>query len=242
MRCRIINMTPVTIADQKAQEISAALIKLSVYMRREGLRKVFESLAFNLLGKVASRDIAGFQAIISEIESLTRFGKNLYEIEPVNAEIIIAEIGNLNAAMRQIAELPLPDSSRTTNISGIFGHDGQSLFSKSEESVPQKSVRKQVSKAQSRGEDKNKEVKDLQEESGKSAGENNDDQAIRQSAIVEKIRQSGNKAIQLKDIVAGFPSFSERTVRYDLQRLCNQGIIERIGQGGPATYYRIRVI
>ena len=60
---------------------------------------------------------------------------------------------------------------------------------------------------------------------------------IRQSAILEKIRQSGNKQSQLKDIIAAFPDISERTMRYDLQKLCFQGLIERIGNGGPGSYY-----
>ena len=33
---------------------------------------------------------------------------------------------------------------------------------------------------------------------------------------------------------------SERTLRYDLQRLTAEGILERVGASGPSTYYRIR--
>ncbi|TSD02778.1 MAG: hypothetical protein Athens071426_386, partial [Parcubacteria group bacterium Athens0714_26] len=72
---------------------------------------------------------------------------------------------------------------------------------------------------------------------------------IRQNTIVEKIRQfntrqsvnndsaiaesNGNETLpqgvcRLKDILILFPEVSERTLRYDLQRLCEQGVIERV--------------
>ena len=58
---------------------------------------------------------------------------------------------------------------------------------------------------------------------------------IRQSAICNVIRQLGKAS--MKDIIAEFPEVSERTIRYDLQKLCNQGSLSRIGNGGPSTYY-----
>ena len=63
---------------------------------------------------------------------------------------------------------------------------------------------------------------------------------IRQSAVLEKIRQSENRQTQLKDLLAAFPDVSERTMRYDLQKLCNQGVIERVGNGGPGSYYTLK--
>lgn len=85
------------------------------------------------------------------------------------------------------------------------------------------------------------------DETGKLAAEKNPlndwaNAAIRQSAIVERIRQSGNDGLKLRGIIAEFPGVSDRTVRYDLQKLCSQGILERIGPGGPASSYRVRVI
>ena len=64
--------------------------------------------------------------------------------------------------------------------------------------------------------------------------------AIRQSAILEKIRQSENRQAPLKEILAAFPEVSERTMRYDLQKLCGQDVIERVGNGGPGSYYTIK--
>lgn len=89
---------------------------------------------------------------------------------------------------------------------------------------------------------------------------------IRQSAIAQRIRQFGNlpsnevglssgqvglparlagfgeagrqAGCRMKDIIEAFPNVSERTLRYDLERLAEQGIVERVGQSGPATSYR----
>jgi len=61
--------------------------------------------------------------------------------------------------------------------------------------------------------------------------------AMRQTNIADFIRQCGNAA--MKDIIVAFPDVSERTLRYDLQKLCDQDLIERAGNGGPSSYYRL---
>ncbi len=61
---------------------------------------------------------------------------------------------------------------------------------------------------------------------------------MRQSAILGKIRQSGY--CRLKDIQEIIPGSSERTLRYDLQKLIDKGSVERVGSGGPASFYRMR--
>jgi hypothetical protein len=67
----------------------------------------------------------------------------------------------------------------------------------------------------------------------------------RQSAILERIRRIGNlpdgkTGCRLKEIQEFLPETSERTLRYDVQNLIEQGLIERIGNSGPATYYRAK--
>ncbi len=60
----------------------------------------------------------------------------------------------------------------------------------------------------------------------------------RQGAILEIIRQSGN--CRIKDVQDIFPGLSERTLRHDLQLLAEQNLIEKIGSGGPAVFYKRR--
>ncbi|GEM_PF-1638636 len=58
---------------------------------------------------------------------------------------------------------------------------------------------------------------------------------IRQNLISEKIRQSGK--VNVKELLSKFPGVSERTIRYDLQSLCDRGVVEKIGSSGPGTSY-----
>jgi hypothetical protein len=58
---------------------------------------------------------------------------------------------------------------------------------------------------------------------------------IRQSAILNRIRQSGN--CRIRDLQDLFPKWSERTLRYDVEALILKKLVERIG-AGSATFYR----
>jgi predicted ArsR family transcriptional regulator len=43
----------------------------------------------------------------------------------------------------------------------------------------------------------------------------------------------------IKDLTGALPNISERTVRYDVQRLVDKGTIERVGTGGPNSFFRL---
>lgn len=62
---------------------------------------------------------------------------------------------------------------------------------------------------------------------------------IRQTRIIEKIRQSVNGKVQLRDLIAEFPGISERTLRYDLKKLFDDGKVTRQGTGGPSNFYTL---
>lgn len=86
------------------------------------------------------------------------------------------------------------------------------------------------------------ELPDLEEffnkDKGNKKDEENQDSIIRQSAIADKIRQFTEENCQFKDIEEALPGISERTIRYDIQKLINKGVIERVGIG-MGTYYKI---
>lgn len=192
--------------NQKAQEISYALVRVAAYIRRQEFRQRIERLAFQLLEEASSGNLEAALKTTASLESLINLGKSIYEIEPVNAKIIIGEMKSLDAAMRQIAGL-----EELPNLESAFS------------SFPAVIAEKQ--------------------EFGNGNGNGNGNglnSTIRQSAILEKIRQSDGRQSQLKDILAAFLDVSERTMRYDLQKLCNQGLLERAGNGGPGSYYLLK--
>ncbi len=191
--------------NQKVKEISSAIVKIAAYVRRPELKNRLEKLSFQLLEEVLSRQYEQAAGFIAVLTGVVELAKNIYEIDPANATIIIHQLGILDSAIRQVTGL-----EQSPNL--------ENEFSK----VPE------VIKSQDNQIDSNN-------GNGNGNGNSAINMAIRQSAIIEKIRQSGK--IALKDIIAEFPEVSERTIRYDLQKLCNQGLAERIGNGGPATYY-----
>ena len=207
--------------DEKAQEISFILVKVSVYVRRRELREGLERLSFALLAFVASRDFSRALKTVASLEAMIRFGKLIYEIEPINADLLLKRLDGLNAAIRQIAEGSLPDR----DVEIIVKESVKKQETDKEHAVNPKKI------------DKKEEHNQAME-----SGNGVENQAMRQSDIFEKIKSFAEKPVQLKDIASLFPDVSNRTLRYDLQRLCADGKIERIGQGGPATYYKARIV
>jgi len=193
--------------EQKSQEVSYALIRIAPYIRRKELKSRIERLAFKLLEDSAAQDLEEGIKSVSALNALVSMGKAIYEIEPINAKVILGELNLLKSSMRNAIGLSEGDEE-TPNL--------ESFFSKPPAVVDEG-------------------------ESGKEAKNGNGMAGtIRQSAILEKIRQTGNKQIQLKDLLSEFPEVSERTMRYDLQKLCSQGLVERVGSGGPGSYYSLK--
>ena len=66
---------------------------------------------------------------------------------------------------------------------------------------------------------------------------------VRQSAILDKIKQlfqSGSEC-GLRELMSAFPDVSDRTLRYDLQKLVSRGFIVKVGNRGPNTTYSLKV-
>jgi hypothetical protein len=61
----------------------------------------------------------------------------------------------------------------------------------------------------------------------------------RQKTIVEYLRVSESKHLQLKDIMNNFDGLTDRTIRNDLSDLCQRRIINHNGGYGRSSYYWI---
>lgn len=64
---------------------------------------------------------------------------------------------------------------------------------------------------------------------------------VRQLAILEKIKQfsvENGDGCGLKELMTAFPDITDRTLRYDLQKLALNGSIIKIGNRGPNTIYK----
>lgn len=234
----------------KAREISYALIKVAYYVKRSELRNKLEFLAIDLLDNTARvsadkewADLNKTLMIISSLDSLIRLSHSIYEIEPVNATILVRELDNLNSAIRQFGN-PLHDEEQLPNIESLFSlpavlpTNTEIANIKSNKSSTEDDVRKSIDGINFNGGSDNKANTLNTRENNINSTVNSG--SIRQSAIIGIIKSGNQAGCRLKDLINAFPDVSERTLRYDLQRLCEQGVVERMGNGGPASYYAIK--
>jgi len=239
------------VQQKKAQEISIAVLRSLVHVRRIELRHRLEKLTFELLEESAANNFDEISKITAKMDMLTRFAKLIYEIEPVNGAVILEELGNFQSLVSSLSGFPVVLDE------GLFQKERQTtpLF---RENAEEKRQRAQGGEKGDKGiagtdsmEGKGKEAtqRRAQKEqaiSGFIAEERKDDefanQAMRQTAIIEQIKKSGNSPLPVRDLIAAFPGVNQRTLRYDLQKLCREGIIARIGSGGPKTFYQIRAV
>lgn len=239
----------------KAQEIGYALVRVAAYVRRRELRSRLEELAFALVDNVVAPEPDAALEVIASAENVIKLGASVYEIETVNARILLRELGGLASAIRQsfgIDALP--------NLSTMFSPDNTAS---NVAELPHSAIEKNERVAEydmdsampiSEGFKETKvdiaddvvpSLSQAQPSEKQQPGMVSVGSAIRQSAILEKIKHSsaevnGNgfiKGCRMKDLIAEFPDVSERTLRYDLQRLLQHGAIDRLGNGGPASYY-----
>lgn len=194
--------------NQKAQEISHALILVGAYIRRPELCRRIERLGLQLVEDISFEEWDLALMTSTALGGLINVGRLVFDIESTNAQILIKELSNLNAAIRQIAALGERIAELPNDLPNL-----EEIFSKPPMIKPPISSQTQNSEF---------------------------DVTMRQSAILEKIRQSSSKQMQLRELLAVFPDVSERTMRYDLQKLCLRGSVERVGNGGPGSYYVIK--
>ncbi len=245
---------------QRAREISYALNRISFYIKRDDLRNRLERLSFEFLENVAtgSEDASDKQTLlkvfknIAALDVLIRIGHSLYEIEPVNANILIREIDSFNSAIRQFGNSAIenPFAGELPNLETIFSMPPAVIESQvgSRQQVSaemanidkEKEIVEKAYSSMSSGESDSDAAKSYQDNSAiaDSIRQSDSGVAVRQGLITDKIRQLGKA--NLKELLVRFPGVSERTLRYDLQKLCDQGFVEKVGNSGPGTSYVLK--
>ncbi len=211
---------------KKAYEVSYALWRVASRVKSENFKDAIEDAALGLLESSAVENFSKMQSSSSGIEYLLRFGADVGVIHPENSEVIIAELqNNINPA---IAELYNSAKKEAVSLDGIFS---ENYLPDNENLVDDEIVINESDPEEGRGEF-------FERTTDNGNGNGVAKSAIRQSAILERIRQNGN--CRIKEIQEILPDASERTLRYDLQNLLSQGLIERVGSGGPATHYKAK--
>jgi hypothetical protein len=203
---------------EKAQEIAFALIRLAGYVRRPSLRKFIENSAYQLIDDLSRQNFESAVLSIQAIRGFALLGKNLYEIEPKNYSLLENELEQLNTAIRQeygIAESIDMRQFISTKLPIKKAQEKKEVVDSGEILVNENEIGNEF----------------VTTEADYSMNE-------RQDRIMSLI--ASQRKMQLRDFISAFPGVSERTLRYDLKRLFEQGRVVRQGSGGPGSFYVIK--
>jgi hypothetical protein len=200
----------------KAYEVAYALFRLAAQMPEKDFAEPLRASGTAMLAASAAEDYAAAERSLRVVECLVKFGGDVGMIGTQNVEVMTREIFALDAA---IAERKTVAKTDEVNVAEIFSK--QDLVEPAMEPAPMP-IEEFRTQSESPREQQPRQP--------------SNDSAIRQNTILARIRQSGN--CRLKDIQDVLPNISERTIRYDLQTLVEQNLVERIGNAGPLVFYR----
>lgn len=212
---------------KKGFEIAYATFRVAA-SQNPAIQSVLYAHAIGIMESARALDKESFNNHFAGLENILKIIAESGLIRQNHADIIIAELENLNSAMNSAT---LPDSAEQelgkifTPLPKQFGN--QPIRQKEPKEPKEQKAPATLVKSE-----------DVSKTEAKDPVKASPEANIRREAIMSKIRQSGS--CRLRDIQEALPDISDRTLRYDLQQLSESGQVERIGGGGPATYYRIK--
>lgn len=199
---------------RKAFEIAYILARVVSSMKNRILAETIEQNGIALLEQAAKEDFEAAKLTCKALELLIFLGGESGAIHGESSKVIAGEVNKLNAAIADIYNA----ANRQLELELSAGLRLAALPNPSN----RQKKRQPANLSASRTEEQNGNLQAVGQ--------------IRQNAILEKIRQNGD--CRMKDIQDALPDSSERTIRYDLQKLIENGQIERSG-AGVSTFYRV---
>lgn len=220
---------------KKAYEISYALFRVAFGVKQESFASHLQDRGLSLLESAVGEDYETMLSASKSLEYLLRIGSDINILNNANSDLILNELRQLNSA---IAESEKSASPLPVDLSDIFSKPPALTHGHEEHARQYEQAIKDTNGVLAVGSDEPLLEASFRNGFNGSNGNGFVKAAMRQSAILERIRQSGN--CRLKDLQDYLKETSERTIRYDIQGLLGKGLIERLGNGGPSTYYRAK--
>ncbi|HVO29029.1 MAG TPA: DeoR family transcriptional regulator [Candidatus Paceibacterota bacterium] len=222
---------------KKSYEIAYALWRVAENVPERTLADRLSGKAIELLGCAADGNYEEVMAKAPGIEFLVRFGNDVGGIGAANRDILLDEIGNLRSAISAFHAEAFGGKilGKDLDLSDIFSKSGGYREPMDEPAEVEVETQVEVDDAAA-GSEPEPEPEPRSASAPEAAPY--EPANMRQSAILERMRQTGN--CRLGDIQAILPNVSERTIRYDLEALVERNLVERIGTGGRGVFYRIR--
>ncbi len=225
---------------KKAYEICYAVFRVASGLEHDSFIDHLEDQGLSLLKSAVRDDHENLLLSSKSLEYLLRIGSDVNIINAQNSDLICDELSQLNSAIAGLKKSanPLP-----IDLSDIFSKQS-ALIADTEvadvDEYPEIMEDMEMNSKRSSGRPLLVNLNEGVITTNASSSNLVVKAAMRQSAILELIRQSDN--CHLKDLQEYFKDTSERTIRYDIQGLMGKGLVDRIGNGGPATYYKARII
>ena len=237
--------------DKKTYEIAYALSRMAE-KTGEPLGGILSNKGLQLLAAVVESDVLSASRLISALGYFIKLGSGLGRMTQGNADLLIGQLNLLTDMLNEGIDTATPLAAglvQDVDLADIFS--GNSDVS----SVPiHPAIKKDAPEKLSSSvaghpaiQNHKKEIKEITEVFEKKAAiEDGDGESsfaplisseIRQSEILDLVRQSGN--CRMKDLQDMFPRCSERTLRYDIETLIGRRLIERVGAGSATSYQPI---
>lgn len=247
---------------KKSFEISYALLRVSEILRAKSrLADRLEDQAFELMSSAAREDLGATKRALTTIRWLVKLGSDGGILPGRHGTVLTKEIDLLHAAIvefekrddlglnlenvftRETADKPDMPNDRTSFVEPSEADDATMSI---DDFMARQTGKPAIDFDEENGEEFEFSEDSQKEGQNESIAQNTATNIVkRQSAMADLIRQSGNlpggkTGCQFRYIQESFPGVSERTIRYDLSRLMEEGMIERVGSGGPGSSYRLR--
>ena len=201
-------------------DIAIAMFKVASVIRHETLKSELESLSVFIASNPSEDNIFKAENIIS-------LGREVGEIRSINAVVLIRELENLRKAISS-PSLEEKDVDITTQF-----------VKKNPDNASRVSIAESESRALNSD---NKEFHNKDTYTKNTATKKTSNKSGRRSSLnPDKVYQyiADHKEAKLKDLQAEFKSVSGRTVRRITNSLIERGDIERVGNPGPTSFYKV---
>ncbi|MEK7608838.1 MAG: DeoR family transcriptional regulator, partial [Patescibacteria group bacterium] len=208
----------------KAYEISYALFRVAGVAKSHEISKAIERFGVELFESTVDRKWGAVLLTIGKTNYFLRLGRDVGAIGHSNVSVLEHELSRFCASIEELQKTSdeLPDL------------DLNSHFSDSP-SVPTQKYPRGVSGIR---DGQNRQTTRRGAGFGEAPADQSAGQKERQDVILSRVKELN--ICKTKDIQIALPNVSERTLRYDLQKLLELGQVERVGSGGPATFYRAK--
>ena len=253
--------------NKKAFDISFAVFRVAALVKKPPLCFELEKLATEFVSLVGRSSLDEALNLSSALKSVIKLGEVTFEIKQINAGVLLREIGSFESLARvesgkdlEIESLFFQPSLLKTSSAkpSLAPAELSSAQAKTElnfannparirqefGSNPARAIENSANNSARNQENAVNAVNNpamnpannsaiIQEEFGKAELDSNN-----ADLILARIRQLND--CRTKDLLSFFPHLSERTLRGYLKLLCDQGLVERLGAGGPDTHYQIK--